>query len=314
MKIVVLDGIPLNPGDLDWASLRELGDLKVFDRTAPHEVLERVREAEVILTNKVRLPREVLEAAPHLRLVSVLATGYDVVDIEVARERGILVCNVPTYSSNFTAQTTWALILELAHHVGLHNEAVKDGEWSRCPDFSFWKTPLVELDGKTLLIFGRGRIGRRVERIATAFGTKVLWAQVPGREGHRDRVSWEEGFRKADVISLHCPLTPDTRRMINADRLSQMKASTLLVNTARGALIDEAALAEALDNRIIAGYAADVLDGEPPTPDNPLLKAPNCILTPHFAWASRETRARLLDISIENLRAFGRGQAQNVVS
>lgn len=313
MRIVILDGVPLNPGDLDWASLRQLGNLQVFDRTAPHEVLERVREAEVILTNKVRLPREVLEVAP-VKLISVLATGYDVVDMEAARERGIVVCNVPAYSSNFTAQTTWALILELAHQVGLHDKAVKDGEWSRCPDFSFWKTSLVELDGKALLLAGRGRIGERVAQIARAFGMKVLWAQVPGREPKGDRVPLEAGLKEADVVSLHCPLTADTRCMINADQLAQMKASALLVNTARGGLVDQIALTHALNGGIIAGYAADVLDGEPPNPDNPLLTAQNCILTPHFAWASRETRARLLEISVENLRAFERGQAQNVVS
>lgn len=318
MKIVVLDSKPLDAGDIDWSDLEALGELTLFDNTQPDEVIERVRDADVLFSNKVKLPRTAIETAAKLKMIGVLATGYDIVDLDAAREKGVVVCNVPSYSAAFTAQTTWALILELAHHVGAHNSAVKDGLWSGQEYFSFWHYPLVELDGKTLLIVGLGNIGRRVAIIAEAMGMRVLAAQIPGREPQRDNeysyVSLEAGLREADVVSLHCPLSALTREIINADRLAQMKPSALLVNASRGLLVDEAALAAALDEKRIAGYAADVLSKEPPAEDNPLLGAPNCIITPHLAWASIECRERIFNTSVENLRAFLKGTLQNVVS
>jgi glycerate dehydrogenase len=255
--------------------------------------------------------------APRLKLISVLATGYDVVDLQAAREHDVTVCNVPSYSAAFTAQTAIALLMELTHHVGLHADAVRAGAWSAQKYFSFWKTPLVELDEKVLLLVGTGNIGSRVGEIANAFGMKVLAAQLPGRDGSKstfDRIPLEEGLAQADVVSLHCPLTDQTRQLINAQTLSLMKKSALLINTARGALVDENALANALQNDIIAGYAADVLDGEPPRENNPLLHVTNAIITPHLGWASLECRQRLLNVSVENAKRFLKGAPQNVVS
>jgi glycerate dehydrogenase len=281
-------------------------------------LVARVADAEVLFSNKVKLPRAAIEAAPHLKMIGVLATGYDIVDLEAAREKNVVVCNVPSYSAAFTAQTTWALILELAHRVGAHDSAVKDGQWSRQEYFSFWNYPLIELDGKTLLIVGLGNIGRRVATIGKAFGMKVLAAQLPGRAAKSDAefpyIPLEKGLAEADVVSLHCPLSPQTRELINAERLQLLKPSTLLVNVSRGLLVDEAALAAALEEKRLAGYAADVLSAEPPPDSNPLLHAPNCIVTPHLAWASIECRRRILETSVGNLRAFLNGTPQNVVS
>jgi len=317
MNIVILDGVPLNPGDLDWQPLRELGELTVYDHTTPEQLSERIDDAEIIFTNKVKIPASAFDAAPRLKLISILATGYDVVDLHAAREHDVTVCNVPSYSAAFTAQTAIALLMELTHHTGLHADAVRAGAWSAQKYFSFWKMPLVELDGKVLLLVGNGNIGSRVGEIANACGMKVLAVQLPGRESSKstfDRIPLEEGLARADVISLHCPLTDQTRQLINAQTLSLMKKSALLINTARGALADENALADALQNDIIAGYAADVLDGEPPRENNPLLKAKNTIITPHFGWASIECRQRLLDVSVENLKSFLSDAPQNVVS
>jgi glycerate dehydrogenase len=317
MNIVILDGVPLNPGDLDWQPLRALGELVVYDHTTPGQLAERIRDAEIVLTNKVKIPAAAFAAAPRLKLISVLATGYDVIDLKAARNHLITVCNVPSYSAAFTAQTAIALLMELTHHVALHADAVRAGAWSAQKYFSFWKTPLVELDGKVLLLVGTGNIGSRVGEIANAFGMNVFAAQLPGRESSKstfDRIPFEEGLAQADVISLHCPLTDQTRKLIDVQTLSLMKKSALLINTARGALVDEFALAEVLQNKVIAGYAADVLDGEPPCKDNPLLHVPNAIITPHLGWASLECRQRLLNVSVENVRGFLSGAAQNVVS
>ena len=317
-KIVVLDAKPLDAGDLDWDALRALGDATLFDDTDSGEVNARIADAQFIFTNKVKLSADAFEAAPKLQMVGVLATGFDIIDIEAARENNVTVCNVPSYSSNFTAQTTWALLLELAHHVGLHSQGVRDGEWQKADAFSFWKTPLVELDGKTLAVVGLGKIGSQVARVAQAMGMKVIAAQLPGREkGSEDGIEYlalEDAFRRADVISLHCPFTDETREIINQETLGWMKPTALLINTSRGLLVDEAVLSRALENQQIAGYAADVLSSEPPSNDNPLLSAPRCIITPHFAWASLESRQRLQSVSIENLRAFQNGEPQNVVS
>lgn len=318
MNIVVLDYKPLDNGDLDWAPLRELGTLTLRDNTQPDELLEHVRNADVIFSNKVKIPREALEAAKNLKMIGVLATGYDIIDVEAAREKNVAVCNVPSYSAAFTAQSTWALILELTHHIGEHSDAVKNGQWSNQEYFSFWNRPLVELDGKTLVIIGLGNIGRRVAQIGKAMGMRVLAAQLPGREAKADTefryVSLDEAIEQADVISLHCPATPQTRGIINTDRLAHVKPSALLVNASRGVLVEEEAVATALREGKIAGYAADVLSKEPPPPGNPLLHAPNCIITPHLSWASLECRRRILETSVENLRAFLSGQPQNVVS
>jgi len=302
---------------LDWQPLRELGELIVYDHTAPEQLNERISDADIIFTNKVKIPAAAFDAAPRLKLISVLATGYDVIDLAAARNHHVTVCNVPSYSAAFTAQTAIALLMELTHHVGLHAGAVRDGAWSAQKYFSFWKTPLVELDEKVLLLIGAGNIGSRVGHVASALGMKVLAAQLPGRQSSKstfDRIPLNEGLAQADVVSLHCPLTEQTRQLINTQTLSLMKKSALLINTARGALIDEKALADALQNDIIAGYAADVLDGEPPREDNPLLNAKNTIITPHFGWASIECRQRLLNVSVENARKFLSGAPQNVVS
>ncbi|MBV9868072.1 MAG: D-2-hydroxyacid dehydrogenase [Abitibacteriaceae bacterium] len=315
---MVLDSLPLNPGDLDWTPLRELGDLTLFENTSPAEVAERVRDADVVYTNKVRVRADALGAASNLKLVSVLATGYDIIDLDAARQQGVTVCNVPAYGTNSVAQTTIALLLELTHHAGAHDAAIRDGQWQRAGFFSFWNYPLVELADKTLLIVGMGAIGSKVAQIATALGMKVSAAQLPGRtasgQAAYPRVPLQEALPQADVISLHTPLTPETRALINAERLSQMKQTALLLNTARGLLVDEAALAEALRDGRIAGYAADVLSTEPPASDNPLFNAPHCNLTPHLSWASFESRQRLMNASVENLRAFLLGKPQNVVS
>lgn len=317
MKIVILDARPMDAGDLDWTPLRALGDLTLHGQSAPDAVNERIAEADIVYTNKVRLPADAFAAAPRLKLVSVLATGYDVIDLAAARQRGVTVCNVPGYAAPSVAQTTIALLLELANRVGAHAEAVAAGAWTEGGIWSFWRFPLVELAGKTLVVVGLGAIGGKVAGIARALGMEVVAAELPGRSasgGPFPRVPLDEALPRADVISLHCPLTPETRHLIDADRLARLKPTAFLVNTARGALVDEAALAAALRAGRLAGYAADVLSVEPPPSDNPVLSAPNCLLTPHFAWASREARQRLLDASVENLRAFLAGRPQNVVA
>ncbi|MDX2226941.1 MAG: D-2-hydroxyacid dehydrogenase [Verrucomicrobiae bacterium] len=317
MKIVVLDGRTLNPGDLSWEPLRGLGTLEVHDRTTPSELTDRISRADVILTNKVRLPAEALAQTP-ARLVSVLATGYDVVDIAAARSKGITVTNVAGYSTASTAQLTVALLLELTHRVGLHDQAVHAGEWVNSPDFCFWKSPLMELDQKTFLLVGAGTIGRRVAAIVEAMGMKVVAAELAGRSGAGrsdfPRLPFPEALAEADVISLHCPLTPQTRHLIDAGSLARFKKSAFLINASRGGLIDEAALAVALQSGQLAGFACDVLSTEPPAADNPLLTAPRTVITPHIAWASRESRTRLLAETAENIRAFQTGQPRNVVT
>lgn len=315
--IVVLESLPLNPGDLDWSPLRDLGELTLFERTAPVEVAERVRDADVVYINKAPLNAAAFANAPRLKLVSVLATGYDNIDLTAARQHGVTVCNVPAYSTDSVAQTAFALLLELTHHVGAHDAAIRDGQWQREGLFGFWNYPLIELAGKTLLIVGLGAIGTKVAQVATALGMRVIIAQLPGRPTSSaaiyPRVLFREALTQADVISLHCPLTPETRGIINTEHVALMRANTFLINTARGLLVNEADLAQALRDGRIAGYAADALSQEPPAPDNPLLSAPHCILTPHLSWASLESRQRLMAASVENLRAFLAGQPQNVI-
>ena len=282
MKIIVLDGTPLNPGDLSWDALQQLGDVTIYERTAPDEVADRIKDAQAVLTNKVKLNAEHFAHAPNLKYIGEMATGFDNIDVRAAREHGITVCNVPSYSANFTAQTAIALLLELCHRASSHADAVVAGAWSKSPDFSFWNAPLVDLEGKTLVIIGMGTIGRRVARIGDAMGMNVIAAQSPGRNYDSDAMHFplNEALPQADVVSLHCPLKPETREMVGAEFLAQMKSSALLINTARGGLINEADLAKALEQGTIAGFAADVLSIEPPTNGNPLIGAPNAIVTP----------------------------------
>lgn len=316
MNIVVLDGYTLNPGDLSWDELKALGPCEIFDRKPPGEVAARAANAEIVITNKAILHRAQIEAMPKLKYIGVTATGYNVVDIEAAKERGIVVSNVPLYGTRSVAQHTFALLLELTQHVGHHAQTVQDGRWVRSVDWCYWDKPLVELDGLTMGIVGYGRIGQATARLAEAFGMKVITTPSSSgkpREPQVKVVSLDELFSQSDVVSLHCPLTPETQHLVNAQRLALMKPTAFLLNTSRGPLIDEAALADALNSGRIAAAALDVLSAEPPPADNPLLTAKNCLITPHNAWAMRAARARLMKTSVENVRAFLAGQPQNVV-
>lgn len=317
MQIVVLDGYTLNPGDLNWNCLQTLGDCVIYDRTAPCDVIKRSRDAEIIFTNKTVLTREVLLELPKLRYIGVLATGYNVVDVNTARRQNIIVTNIPTYGTRSVAQHVFALLLELTQHVGHHASAVREGKWTTCPDFCFWEYPLIELEGLTMGIIGFGRIGRAVADLAGAFGMNVMIHDVCTPKelpSYAHIADIDTLFVKSDVISLHCPLTDENRGFINAARLAMMKQSAFLINTSRGPLVNESNLAEALNSGRIAGAALDVLAVEPPPADNPLLKAKNCYITPHIAWATYAARARLMHVAVENLRAFLKGQDVNVVN
>jgi len=315
MKIVVLDGHTLNPGDLSWDAFHALGICTIYERTAPGEVLSRARDAEVVLTNKTVLSADTLASLPRLRYIGVLATGYNVVDVDAARARDITVTNVPGYGTRSVAQHTMALLLELSNHVGLHAHQVARGRWSEAQDWCYWDRPLLELDGLTMGIVGYGAIGRRVAELARAFGMKVL-ATSRTRQATGAEIRWtplDELLGSSDVVSLHCPLTDETRSMINERSLALMKPTAFLINTSRGPLIDEPALAAALRAGQISGAALDVLSVEPPPPDHPLLSVPICLMTPHQAWASGAARARLLAAAAENLRAFLVGSSVNVI-
>lgn len=316
MKIVILDAYAANPGDLSWDEFAALGELTVYDRTAPEDVAARIGDAEVVFINKVRLTDEIFAACPNLKLVSILATGYNIVDLAAAKRRGITVCNVPGYSTRAVVQMTFALLLEICQQVGLHSGAVHTGRWQTCPDFCFWDRPLIELDGKTMGIVGYGAIGTAVGTVAQALGMKLLVTarhEKPVPEGARF-VSLPELLAQSDVVSLHCPQTAENARMIDAGALAQMKDGAILLNTARGGLLDEQAVADALRSGKLLAAGMDVVSAEPIRADNPLLTAPNCFLTPHIAWAPLETRRRLQAISAENLRAFLAGKPQNVVN
>ncbi|MCU0384515.1 MAG: D-2-hydroxyacid dehydrogenase [Flavihumibacter sp.] len=317
MKIVVLDGYTLNPGDLSWTGLEAQGRLTVYDRTAPDQVVERAKEATIVLTNKTALTADQLAQLPELKFISVLATGYNIIDIEATKQLGITVSNVPGYSSYSVVQLCFALLFELTHRVQQHSDAVHQGKWVNSPDFSFWQQPLVELAGKKMGLIGLGDIGQKMTDMALALGMEVL-AYSRTRKGRLESQSFkwvklDELFNEADVVSLHCPLTPQTKGIINAASLRQMKQSSYLLNTARGPLIVEADLAQALNEGWIAGAGLDVLSVEPPTPDNPLLTAKNCLITPHIAWASVEARTRLLHETIANVQAFLAGTPRNVI-
>ena len=319
MKIVVIDGYTLNPGgDNPWDELEDLGELVVYDRTDEDQIVERSRDAEIILTNKVPLMADTLEQLPKLIYIGVTATGYDNVDMRTARQRNIPVSNVPVYGTDSVAQYVFALLLELCHHVGQHDLAVKNGKWTKAREFSFWETPLVELAGKKMGIIGFGRIGRRVGELSHAFGMEVLAQDIFHGELPAYRpFSWmdvEEVFAEADVVSLHCPQTPDNLGFVNEALLNQMKPTAILINAARGGLVNEKDLASALDGGKIAGAAVDVVSAEPIRANNPLLKARNLIITPHIAWATLAARRRLLQTSIDNVRAYLEGNPTNIVS
>ncbi len=311
MKIVVLDGHTENPGDLSWAELEKLGELTVYDFSEPAEAAERMADAEIVLTNKTVITREMIESHPHLRMIGVLATGFNVVDTVAAAERHIPVCNVPSYATDAVAQYTFALLLELCHRVGAHNQAVQEGRWTQGREFCFWDYPQIELSGKTMGLIGYGRIGKAVERIARAFDMTVLHTTPSGREGS---VSLDEVLRQSDVISLHCPLTKENRHLISHETIAKMKPGVLLINTGRGPLVDEAALREALLNGHVAGAAMDVTEQEPIPADSPLLGLDNCLITPHIAWAAKEARQRLMNTVVENVRAFLQGSPVNAVN
>ena len=318
MKLVVLDGYTLNPGDLNWSPLLDLGDpAEIYERTAAQDTVARAADAEVVLTNKVVLDRGVLSQLPKLRYIGVLATGVNVIDLEAAREQGIVVTNVPAYSTASVVQLTLALLLELTQRVGHHANSVRQGNWVRSKDFAYWDSPLVELDGMTLGLVGFGAIAQGVARVAGALGMHVLASrrsggasEVPGVE----IVDLDKLFRESDVLSVHWPLTPETRGLVNAARLATMKPTAYVLNTSRGPVVNEADLADALDADRIAGAGVDVLSTEPPAADNPLLSAKNCLITPHIAWATKAARSRLLATVVANIRTFLDGRPQNVVS
>lgn len=316
MKIVILDGYTANPGDLSWDGLRELGELEVYDRTAPEEMLRRAESAEVLLTNKVIIDAAAMAALPHLRYIGVLATGYNVVDIEEAHRRGIAVTNIPAYSTMSVAQMVMAHLLNITNQVALHTDAVRKGEWQKSPDFSFSKTPLIELDGLIFGIVGLGNTGTATARMAQAMGMQVMAVSSKPEEalrqmGIRKAKGYEQLFSEADVVSLHCPLTDKTRHLVNRERLALMKPTAILINTGRGPLLDEQAVADALVAGKIYAAGVDVLTKEPPLASCPLLSAPRCYITPHIAWASAAARHRLIDIATDNVAAFLQGKTKN---
>lgn len=318
MKIVILDGYTLNPGDLSWDGLKQFGEVTLYDRTPVDKVVERSKGADVIFTNKTPVNAEALNSLPDLKYIGVLATGYNIVDTQIAREKGITVSNVPGYGTPSVVQLTFALLLELCLHVQRHSDAVVSGRWASSADFCFWDYPLIELTGKTMGIIGFGDIGRQVADVAAAFGMKIIGtSRKRTDQSHRSNFKWAEIpelLEESDVVSIHCPLTPETKGLINKENLQRMKSSAFLLNTSRGPIIIEEDLAEALNNDKIAGAGLDVLSVEPPAKDNPLFGAKNCIITPHIAWATKEARARLMEITIGNLTAYKNGNPVNVVN
>jgi glycerate dehydrogenase len=318
MNIVVLDGYTLNPGDNPWTRVEAFGELTVYDRTGPDQIIERASPADIILTNKTPLTEETLAQLPNLKFISVLATGFNVVDVQAARRRNIPVSNVPVYGTDSVAQFVFALVLELCHHVGVHSDAVREGQWTANPDFCFWKTPLVELAGKTMGLVGFGRIGRRVGALANAFGMKVI-AYDAVRGGDPDFtpfewVSLQDVFSHSDVVSLHCPQTTENAGFVNEKLLKRMQPHAFFINTARGGLVNEDDLAGALNAGDLAGAGVDVVSTEPIQADNPLLKARNCLITPHHAWATLSARKRLMNTTASNIAAFIDGRPANVVN
>ncbi|MBP5359319.1 MAG: D-2-hydroxyacid dehydrogenase [Treponema sp.] len=314
MKITILDGNALNPGDLSWEALKEFGELTVYPRTSPDLVVERIADSDAILLNKISITEEILEKYPSLRYIGVQATGYNIIDLEACRRHNVTVTNVPAYSTAGVAQLVFAFISEFACHTQLHSDSVMKGDWCIAPDFCYWKTNLIELEGKTLGIFGYGNIGRRVAAIGKAYGMRILTCTRTQKPDIENPCDFETLLRESDFLSLHSPLTPETKGLIDEKALSMMKKTAFLINTARGALVDEIAVRHALEDKTIAGFACDVVSEEPMKYDNPLFGAPNCLITPHIAWAATETRQRLLNVVVDNLRSFINGSPKNVVS
>lgn len=314
MKLTILDGHAVNPGDLSWDMFKEFADITVYERTPKDLLISRIGDSDAIFLNKIQITEEVFEACPNLKYIGVLATGYNVIDLEAAKKHNVIVTNIPAYSTDSVAQHVFALILNLTNHVAMHNESVQNGDWVKCPDFCYWNAPLIELTNKTLGIFGYGSIGKKVAQIAQAFGMKVICCTRTPKPGMPEAVSFEELLSKSDIVSLHAPLTDKTKNIINKDSLKLMKKSAILINTARGGFVVEKELADCLNNETIAGYAADVVLEEPMKAESPLLGVKNCIITPHIAWAPLETRARLQNIALENLKNYIDGKPSNVVS
>lgn len=317
MKIVVLDGGTLNPGDLTWQGLQALGDTVIYDRTPEELVLERSRNAEVLLVNKVVLSREIMDQLPSLKFVCVLATGYNVVDTQAAKEKGILVSNIPTYGTQSVAQMVMAHVLNLTQHVGYHAETVREGRWSRSDEWCYWDFPMIELHGLTMGVVGYGRIGRNSAAVAKSFGMKIIaFDEFVPDSGDPDveMVDFPTLLQRSDVVTFHTPLTPDTEGMLNAETLKLMKKTAFVINTSRGPVIDSQALADALNNDQLAGAGLDVIDVEPPPADHPLLTAKNCYVTPHISWATRSARARLMQTAVDNVAGYMQGKPLNVVN
>ncbi len=320
MKIVVLDGYTENPGDLSWQPLRDLGELTIYDRsslTDENEAIQRIGDAEIVITNKTPLTRRVIESCPSIQFIAVIATGYNVIDVAFARERGISVSNVPAYGTASVSQFAIALLLEICHHVAHHDQAVHQGRWESCPDFCFWDYPLIELDGKTMGIIGFGRIGQSTGRIAKALGMKVqAFDNHPNETGKEiaTYVDLETLLKTSDVIALHCPLFPETEGIINRESISKMKDGVILINNSRGPLVVEQDLADALNSGKVFAAGIDVVSTEPIKGDNPLLSAKNCLITPHISWAPKESRQRIMDCTVDNVKAFMAGQPVNVVN
>ncbi|HEY1062695.1 MAG TPA: D-2-hydroxyacid dehydrogenase [Daejeonella sp.] len=318
MKLVVLDGYTLNPGDLNWEGIKKFGDLEVHDRTPENQIVERCQGAEIIFTNKTPLREPILSQLPDLKYIGVLATGYNVVDVDYAKSRGIAVANVPGYGTASVVQMTFALLLELCQHVQSHSDSVRQGDWAASPDFCYWNYPLIELEGKTIGIIGFGSIGQKVADIATAFGMNIIgFSRTRSDQSHRKNFKWaelNELLKESDVVSVHCPLFPETQGIINKDSLRLMKRTAFFLNTSRGPLMVDQDLADALNEGIIAGAGIDVLSVEPPSADNPLFKAKNCLITPHIAWATKEARSRLMGIAENNLSSFLNQKPINIVN
>jgi len=317
MKIVVLDGYTTNPGDLSWGRLEELGDCDIFHRTPPELLVKRSKDADIVLTNKTVLNRTFFENADNLKYVGLLSTGYNVVDVVAARDRGIIVCNVPSYGTDSVAQTVFAHLLNITHHVSEHAQTVSGGKWSDSDDFTYQDFPLLELSGKILGIIGFGRIGNRVAKIAQGFGMKVIFYTVPEPDiipPGTEMCSLHEVFINSDVLSLHCPLNEDSKHIVNENRLKLMKKNAIIINTSRGQLIDEQSLYNALKSGNITGAGLDVLEIEPPLHENPLFELDNCYITPHYSWATRESRARLIEMVVDNVKSFIAGEVKNKVN
>lgn len=314
IKLTILDGNAVNPGDLNWSEFEKITDLTVYPRSPKEEIIKRIGNSDAIFLNKIEITEDIIQACPNLKYIGVLATGYNVVDINAAKKHNIVVTNIPAYSTDSVAQHVFSFILNFTNQVALHNQSVQNGDWIKCPDFCYWNTQLMELTGKTLGVFGYGSIGKKVTKIAQAFGMKVICCTRTPKPDMPEAVTFEELLQKSDFITLHAPLTDKTIKIINKESLKLIKPTSYLINTARGGMIDEQALAEALNNNLIAGYAADVVTEEPMSKDSPLIGAKNCIITPHIAWAPKETRIRLQSIALENFKAWMQGKPINQVN